>query len=129
MKSHLIVGGGGTRLHVVTAGNPRGRPILFLHGFSQSWLSWSRQMNSDLARDFQLVAVDLRGHGQSDKPRDAYGDARLWADDVHAVVQSLALDRPVLCGWSYGPLVILDYIRHHGQEAVGGIHFVNGITK
>jgi pimeloyl-ACP methyl ester carboxylesterase len=35
----------------------------------------------------------------------------------------------VLCGWSYGPLVILDYIRHYGEERIGGIHFVSGITK
>jgi pimeloyl-ACP methyl ester carboxylesterase len=35
----------------------------------------------------------------------------------------------MLCGWSYGPLVILDYLRHYGEEGVGGIHFVGGITK
>jgi pimeloyl-ACP methyl ester carboxylesterase len=73
--------------------------------------------------------MDLRGHGLSDKPRDAYGDSKLWADDINAVIQSLGLEQPILTGWSYGPLVILDYIRHYGEAAIGGIHFVSGISK
>jgi pimeloyl-ACP methyl ester carboxylesterase len=129
MKHHVIAGAGGVRLHVVDTGNASGRPIVFIHGFSQSWLSWARQLDSDLGADHRLVAVDLRGHGESDKPRDAYAESRLWADDVHAVIEALQLERPVLCGWSYGPLVILDYLRHHGEDAVAGIHFVGGITK
>jgi non-heme chloroperoxidase len=129
MKTHKVAGGGGVQLHVVETGNPRGRPILFIHGARQSWLAWSRQLDSELARDHRLVAMDLRGHGLSDKPRDAYGDSRLWADDVRAVIDALNLDRPVLCGWSYGPLVILDYLRHYGEDRIAGIHFVGGITK
>ena len=129
MKTRRIAGGGGTALHVVETGNPEGRPILFIHGFSQSWLAWSRQLNSDLADDHRLVAFDLRGHGLSDKPRDAYDDAKIWAADVNAVIQSLQLEQPLLCGWSYGPLLILDYIRHYGEAALGGIHFVGAISK
>jgi pimeloyl-ACP methyl ester carboxylesterase len=125
----MISGGGGVRLHVVETGNAKGKPIVFIHGFSQSWLSWTRQLESDLAADFHLVAMDLRGHGLSDKPKDVYADSRLWADDVHAVVQALHLDRPVLCGWSYGPLVILDYLRHYGDDDIRGANFVGGITK
>src|SRR5687767_5985848 len=105
MKHHTIVGGGGCRLHVMEAGHPHGQPILFLHGFSQCSLAWSRQLSSDLANSHRLVAMDLRGHGSSDKPRDVYGDSKLWADDVNAVIGELELDQPILCGWSYGPLV------------------------
>jgi len=129
MRAHQVTGGGGVQLHVVETGNPKGRPILFLHGTSQCGLQWSRQMDSSLGRGHRLVAVDMRGHGLSDKPRDAYGDSRLWADDVQAVIEALNLERPVLCGWSYGPLVILDYIRHHGEDRLGGIHLVGAITK
>ena len=129
MKTHVITGGGGVRLHLVETGNPRGRPIVLIHGLSQCWLSWTRQLNSDLAEKFRLVAFDLRGHGLSDKPREGYADSKLWADDVHAVMQTLGLNHPILCGWSYGPLVILDYIRHYGEDAIGGINFVGGVTK
>jgi non-heme chloroperoxidase len=129
MKDHMITGGGGVRLHLVETGNPRGQPILFLHGFSQCSLTWNRQLTSDLAKSYRLIAMDLRGHGSSDRPREGYDDARLWAEDVDATIRELNLDRPILCGWSYGPLVILDYIRHYGEERISGIHFVGAITK
>jgi pimeloyl-ACP methyl ester carboxylesterase len=128
MTSHQITGGGGIGLNVVESGNARGRSILFIHGFSQCWLAWNRQLNSDLAADFRLVALDLRGHGLSDKPRDAYADSRLWADDINAVIQTLHLDQPILCSWSYG-LVPLDYIRQYGEKEIGGLHLVGALTK
>lgn len=129
MKHHRITGGAGIQLHVVETGNPRGRPILFLHGTSQCWLTWSRQLNSDLADHYRLVAMDLRGHGLSERPREGYADSRLWADDVNAVIRGLSLDHPVVSGWSYGPLVILDYLRHCGEGGIGGVNFIGGITK
>jgi pimeloyl-ACP methyl ester carboxylesterase len=129
MKSHRIKGGAGVHLHVVETGKPAGRTILFIHGISQCSLTWTRQLNSDLAASFRLVAMDLRGHGLSDKPREGYADSRLWADDVNAVIRTLDLERPVLCGWSYGPLVILDYLRHYGEDAIAGADFVGGVTK
>src|SRR5215471_3585861 len=126
MKSHRIAGGGGAELNVVECGNPQGRAILFLHGVSQCWLQWSRQLDSRLEADYRLVAMDMRGHGLSDKPAEGYSEAKLWADDIHAVIQVLKLDRPVLSGWSYGALVFLDYVRHYGEERIGGLHFVGG---
>ena len=129
MKTHRITGGGGCQLHVVETGSPKGRPILFIHGFSECWLAWRRQLNSDLADDYRLVAMDLRGHGLSDKPREAYNDSKLWADDVNAVIRALSLEHPILCGWSYGPLVMLDYIRYFGEDGIGGIQLVGAITR
>ena len=129
MKSHRITGGGGIQLHLVETGKPGGRPVLFIHGFSQCSLAWDAQLRSDLADDYRLVAIDLRGHGLSEKPRDNYADSRLWADDIHAAIHSLGLDHPILCGWSYGPLVILDYIRYYGEEAISATLFVGGVTS
>ena len=45
MKNHKIAGGGGVQLHLVETGNPSGRTIMFLHGVSQSWLTWNRQLS------------------------------------------------------------------------------------
>jgi pimeloyl-ACP methyl ester carboxylesterase len=129
MRTYTVTGGGGIRLHVEEAGNPDGQPVLFLHGFSQCRLAWGKQLASDLADDLRLVAPDLRGHGLSDKPRDAYGDPRLWADDIHAVIEALGLERPILVGWSYGGVVIGDYLRAYGEERLGGIHLVGAATK
>ena len=86
-------------------------------------------MNSNLAGEHRLLALDVRGHGLSDKPLNGYNDSKLWADDVNAVIQGLNLDHPVLSGWSYGPLVFLDYIRHYGEERLGGLQFVGAITR
>ena len=58
MKEYKITGGGGAQLHVVETGNSGGRPLLFIHGFSQCWLAWSRQINSALAGDYRIVAMD-----------------------------------------------------------------------
>jgi pimeloyl-ACP methyl ester carboxylesterase len=124
----MIAGGSGLQLHLVESGNPKGRPMLFLHGVSQSWRTWERQLESDLANNYRLVAMDIRGHGSSEKPREGYTESKLWADDVNAAIKTLDLDHPVLCGWSYGPLIILDYIRYYGENDTGGIVFVGGIT-
>lgn len=129
MKAHRIPGGGGVQLNVVETGNPQGKPILFIHGFSQCTLSWNKQLKSDLADDFRLVALDIRGHGLSDKPQGAYGDSQLWADDINAVITTLGLDKPVLVGWSYGVQIMCDYLRYYGDEQISGLNFVAGASK
>src|ERR1700729_261358 len=62
-------------------GNPNGPEILFIHGFSQSGMSWAKQVNSDLAKEFHMVTYDLRGHGNSDKPLEPerYRNGKAWA--------------------------------------------------
>ena len=125
MKIHTIAGGDGRKLHVREWGRPDGVTILFIHGWSQNHLSWQRQFESELAREFRLVALDIRGHGMSEAPTtlDCYAASQLWADDVAAIIATLRLDRPVLVGWSYGGLIIADYVRVHGQNSVSGINF------
>jgi pimeloyl-ACP methyl ester carboxylesterase len=129
VRLHTVQGAGGVSLAVYDAGDLYGPTLLFLHGFSQCHLSWRRQFQSALGLGFRLVAVDLRGHGYSDKPRGAYGDGRLWADDLQAVISSLQLERPLLVGWSYGAMVVADYLRHYGQAHLSGIHFVSPMVK
>lgn len=125
-KMHTVEGGGGVRLHVREWGNPEGVPILFVHGWSQSHLLWRKQYQSGLAGEFRLAALDLRGHGMSDVPPapESYSDSGPWADDIAAVIEQLALNRPVLVGWSYGGLIVGDYIRAAGQAHIRGINYV-----
>ena len=130
MTQHTIYGGGGLALAVEEWGDPDGQPILFIHGYSQSRLCWLNQTESSLVTGFRMLALDLRGHGDSEKPADAaaYSDPQLWADDINAVITGLALYKPVLVGSSYAGYVICDYIRAYGQERIGGINWVGAAT-
>jgi non-heme chloroperoxidase len=126
MPIHTVTGGGGLHLAVHEYGQPHGKPILLLHGFSQCHLVWSKQYQSPLADEFRLVCPDNRGHGMSAKPLalDHYTQADLWADDVQAVITGLALQKPILAGWSYGGFIINDYLAKYGQDTVGGLNYV-----
>lgn len=130
-RSEQIVGGGGLSLTVYEAGNVNGPAIVFIHGFTGSHLTWERQFAGPLAEEFHLIAFDLRGHGASDKPLESekYTDARLWAEDLAAVIRAKNLDHPVVVGWSYGGYVIADYVRMFGDDALGGLVFVGSTTK
>jgi len=112
-------------------GNPNGPQILFIHGFSQSYLSWIKQTGSDLTKSFRIVTYDLRGHGGSDKPLDAkyYQNDKAWADEVEAVIQAAHLRRPVVVAWSYGGRVIGNYLRYYGDGQLAGLNLVDIRTK
>jgi non-heme chloroperoxidase len=131
MKTHTVAGGGGLQLHVREWGPADRPPILFIHGWSQNHLCWDKQYQSALRDEFRLVAYDLRGHGMSQAPleREHYTDAKLWADDLAAIIDQLGLARPVLVGWSYGAFVICDYVREYGQDRIAAIDFVEGAVK
>jgi non-heme chloroperoxidase len=121
----------GVRIAAQEWGNPGGPEILFIHGFSQSHLSWSRQFGSELTRSFRLIAYDIRGHGASDKPLDAsyYRDHKSWADELKAVMEAARLKKPFLVGWSYGGRIILEYLTEYGDKNIAGINFVGAFTK
>ena len=112
-------------------GNPAGSEILFIHGFSQASMSWQRQVEGDLAREFRMVTYDLRGHGNSDKPLEPekYRESKAWADEVQAIINAANFKRPVLVGWSYGGHVIADYLRIHGAAGLAGLNYVDAVTK
>jgi pimeloyl-ACP methyl ester carboxylesterase len=122
-REYSVSGGGGVALHVRECGDPDGAAIVFVHGWSQCDRCWDRQLEGQLAASFRLVAFDIRGHGMSDKPRDpgCYADGQLWADDLAAVISSGGLERPVVVAWSYGGFIVADYVREHGDGALGGI--------
>jgi pimeloyl-ACP methyl ester carboxylesterase len=112
-------------------GNPNGPEIVFIHGFSQSHLSWIKQVTSDLAKEFRMVTYDLRGHGNSDKPfePERYRDSKAWADELQAVMDATGLKRPVLAGWSYGGRIMADYLKIHGTTRLAGLNYVDAGQK
>lgn len=130
LRTHTVAAPDGTRLAVREWGDPAGRPVLFIHGYSQTGLSWAHQVAAPDLAHLRLVTFDLRGHGASDKPADpaAYQESARWGEDVAAILDQCALERPVLAGWSYGGRIIGDYLAAFGAEKLGGLVFVDAIT-
>jgi pimeloyl-ACP methyl ester carboxylesterase len=107
----------GLTLHVlewrppVAPGDPRGRPFVLVHGLASNARTWDG-VALELARQGHAAwAVDLRGHGGSDKPDEGY-DVPTVAEDVCRLLDLLAgmtgSERPVLAGQSWGGNVVLE---------------------
>ncbi len=124
-----VTGARGARLAVRTAGDPAKPPIVFVHGWAQTGACWAAQFaDPELAAEHHLVAVDLRGHGESDVPEDGYDDPAVWAEDVAAVL-AFAGAPALVVGWSYGGLVIIDYVRERGCAGLSGLVLVGALTE
>jgi pimeloyl-ACP methyl ester carboxylesterase len=89
---------GELRLHAVIGGD--GPPLLLVHGWPETWYAW-RMLMPALARDFQVVAVDQRGIGLSDKPQDGY-DTGTLAGDMVALMAALGHQRFAMYGTDTG---------------------------
>ena len=103
----------GFRMHYVRAG--RGPVLVLLHGWPQSWYEW-RHLLGPLAERFTVIAPDLRGLGDSEKPRDGY-DKRTLASDVRALLRTLGIDRIGLVGHDWGGAVAF-YLAHDNPGLV-----------
>lgn len=129
-RHRTVEGAGGVPIETIETGNPKGPAIVFIHGMSQSHLAWLPQLRSSLARDHRLIAFDLRGHGASGKPwrSEDYADAKIWADDIDAVLRALQVDRAVFVAWSYGGHALMSYVRHHGTRRIAAIDFTGTLA-
>jgi pimeloyl-ACP methyl ester carboxylesterase len=127
-RSLFATSSDGTRIAVTCHGDDTLPAIVLIHGWAQQSVCWDPVV-AHLSDRFHLVTMDLRGHGGSDTPADqaAYTDTRLWGDDVRAVIDTVGLDRPVLCGWSYGSRVIAAHLETHGDGRLSGVVLAGGI--
>ncbi|MEM8987933.1 MAG: alpha/beta hydrolase [Pseudomonadota bacterium] len=118
----------GVQIFATEAGPRDGPSFLFIHGLSQSHAAWSLQYDSAFAQDKHVVAMDLRGHGNSEKTYDvkSYQDSRTMAEDVSAVIKAFGLKRPILVGWSYGAIIVGDYLAFYGDNNLSGVVLVSG---
>ena len=107
----------GIALHYVRGGS--GPALLLVHGFPQDWYEW-RAIMPRLAARFTVVAVDLRGDGGSDAPRNGY-DAATLADDLHRLVEQLDLGPVTVVGHDIGGWVAYAYARLHPKATNGTI--------
>lgn len=93
----------GVRLRYVEQGIGRGETIILLHGYSDSWFSFSLVLPT-LAERHHVIAVDQRGHGGSDQPDSGYSLASLGAD-VIALMDAKGIEKAIVLGHSMGSMV------------------------
>ena len=115
---------GGLRMHVRDWGG-EGRPVVLLHGLASTCRIWDLTAPI-LARDFSVIAVDQRGHGDSGKPEHGY-DFTTVGGNVAALLEGRGINRPVLVGHSWGADVALE-LAVARPESLQGIVFVDGGT-
>ncbi|MGE3275929.1 MAG: alpha/beta fold hydrolase [Vicinamibacterales bacterium] len=93
----------GVRLSYVEQGPADGRVLLLLHGYTDSAASWARVMPM-LPQAYRVIAIDQRGHGHSDRPRDGYSMPQMARDAVQ-LLDALGIERAVVVGHSMGSLI------------------------
>lgn len=102
-----------------------GHPVLFVHGFAMSAASFETIMYQVAAQGFRCIAIDKRGHGNSDRPFEGYDYDQL-ADDIDALIKALNLDNVVLVGHSMGCAEIVRYVTRHGESQCAGLVLASG---
>ncbi|BAY79522.1 alpha/beta hydrolase fold protein (plasmid) [Nostoc linckia NIES-25] len=110
---HEYITTNGVKLHYVTQGE--GPLILMLHGFPEFWYSWRHQI-PQFAQDFKVVALDLRGYNDSDKPTDksAYVMDE-FIKDVEGVIKGLGYEECVLVGHDWGGAIAWNFAYAHPE--------------
>jgi pimeloyl-ACP methyl ester carboxylesterase len=107
----------GIRLDCAEQGDPRGLPVLFLHGYTDSWRSFATVLDH-LPGGLRAIAVSLRGHGDSDRPAAGY-HAHDFARDLAALTDVLNVARAVVVGHSMGTQVALRVAVDHPARVLG----------
>lgn len=100
-----------------------GRPLVLLHGLASTSHIWDL-VAPRLTDGFRVVALDQRGHGETDKPDTGYDFATI-VSDLAAFLEALGLDHPILVGHSWGGNVVVEYAATH-PDGPAGLVLVDG---
>jgi len=111
----------GIRLHYIEAGS--GKPLVMIPGWSQTAAQFRAQL-SGLSDRYRVIAIDMRGHGESDKPDHGYRIQRLSAD-VHEFLVANGLTNVTLAGHSMGCSVIWGYWELYGKDRLAKLVLID----
>jgi len=102
-------------------------PILLLHGLASAAHIWNLVAPLLAEHGYSVIALDQRGHGESDKPDSGYDYATIIADDISAI-EALKIEKPLLVGHSWGASVALQYAATY-PERVTALVLVDGASN
>src|SRR5256885_11591938 len=105
--NHRRVAANDIELHVVEQGE--GRPVILCHGFPELWYSWRHQLPALADAGYRVIAPDLRGYGDSDKPTkvEDYGIKPL-TDDLLGLLDEAGRDKAIFVGHDWGAPICWD---------------------
>jgi non-heme chloroperoxidase len=115
----------GVTLQYYEQGDRQGLPVLLLHGYSDSWYSWSRVL-PDLPDELRVIALTQRGHGGASRPESGYAMSD-FAEDAIAVMDALGIEAAVVVGHSMGTLIATQ-LAGRAPERVLGLVLVAGFS-
>jgi pimeloyl-ACP methyl ester carboxylesterase len=115
----------GVRLRYAEQGSTEGQPVIFLHGYSDSWFSFSRVL-PHFCNAYRLFALDQRGHGDSEQPQGGYAVTD-FADDVIAFMDAMNIKSAVVVGHSMGSL-IARHVAYAAPERVTKLVLVGAVA-
>ena len=107
--SHYMASVNGIQMHYVIGG--KGEPVILLHGWPETWYTW-RHIMPALAKNYTVVAPDLRGLGDSSKPVTGY-DGKTTAEDIYQLVSQLGFKQIFLVGHDIGAQTAYSYAAVH----------------
>jgi pimeloyl-ACP methyl ester carboxylesterase len=107
--SHHMATVNGIQMHYVIGG--QGDPVVLLHGWPQSWYEW-RHIMPALAKNYTVVAPDIRGFGDSSRPLTGY-DGKTTAEDIHQLMSQLGFDKIFLVAHDVGAQTAYSYAAAH----------------
>lgn len=125
VEARVLPSHDGGNLYVVEKGPPDARPLVLLHGITLAARVWGYQLR-DLSDRYRVIAVDLRGHGQSTAGREGFG-LHLLAEDLCTVLERLDLRDAIVVGHSMGGMTLMRFCGDHPQvldERVAGVVFL-----
>ncbi len=121
---HILIDAGGVRLATYEAGgeNLKAPPVVLVHGWPEIAYSWKNQMAPLAAAGYRAIALDLKGFGRSDAPKDkALYDIRHLTDDLARLLDAVGIERAIFCGHDWGGAIVWPMAQLHPGRVAGVI--------
>jgi pimeloyl-ACP methyl ester carboxylesterase len=112
-SSHHTASVNGIQMHYLVGG--QGDPVVLLHGWPQTWYEWRHIIPELIANNYTVIAPDMRGFGDSEKPLTGY-DTKTVAEDIYQLVKKLGYSKIYIVGHDWGGIVAYSYAAAHPED-------------
>jgi pimeloyl-ACP methyl ester carboxylesterase len=118
LAEDLFFNSDGVKIHYVVEG--KGEPLLMIHGFSGS-IQQMTDTFKNLSKNSQVIAMDCRGHGQSEKPHDLDAYGMNMIEDPIRLLDHLNIKKAHVSGYSMGGAIAIGIVGFHPERLISAI--------